>query len=88
MQTVLDVLYTYLQEELYGPALWGDPEFRQSHRSRQAREDKLRSLLDGEALNALDAMLEETCRQQCAELAVLFRATLSLCRELDQATAR
>lgn len=88
MSDAVKLLYQFIQNRRLGPLLWADPDYQEVSHCRQVQEDRLRALLDEEGCQVLDAMLEELFNEQSLEQAALFQATLSLCRELNQAGSR
>ena len=60
-----------------------DPEYDDFVRCASLQEQRLRSHLDDAGLQTLDNLLDELRLQHSAEQEVLFRAALSLSRELN-----
>jgi len=83
MNDLMKVLYSYIQERL---DIWlcQDPEYRQFAAGVEAREEKLRAMLDPEGLKLYKALQDEQLNENSVLQEAVFQATLSLCRELGR----
>ena len=83
MTELMSDLYSFVTTHKVNGA-WDDPEYRESCSCAQRQEKRLRDMLDGDALQVLDDMIQEQTLQHCIELELLFQGTVALCRDLNR----
>ena len=83
MITLLQALYTYIQENRLMPYL-SDTEYRETRRLADRHEDALRSHLPPEDAGKLDLLLENLQEAHTYEQEAMLRAALALGLELSQ----
>lgn len=82
MTDLMLALYQFTLARRMGP-LSEDPEYSDFVRCSGLQEQRLRARLDEAGAQTLDDLLDELRLQHSAEQEVLFRAALSLSRELN-----
>lgn len=81
MNDLLTTLYEFLSQRRMGQ-VWDDPEYSTCRSYANLHEKALRARLDPECTQLLEDLLYELSCQHAVELETIFRATLSLSREL------
>ena len=83
MNDLTNALYEFVTTRRMG-RVFDDPEYRSITSSAQGKENRLRELLDREGNRLLTDLLNEQTLQNAVEMETMFRATVTLCRELGQ----
>ena len=81
MTDLMSDLYHFVLHRRMG-GCWDDPDYADFTRCARAQEAMLRTRLDARSIDILDALLGELANVHAVEQECLFRAALSLYREL------
>ena len=83
MSDLIRWLCLYAQENLMG-ALWSDGEYQTCLQAAEACVDRLERQLDPEGKKTLRELMDQSAFQSGLEQEYLFRAALSMARELGE----
>jgi len=84
MTKVMEVLFSYAQDYLEPALLLDEPECAQAQRYSQEQEQRLRAMLNSEALQCLNDFLDEQKLFLFFEKQALFRAGFRIALELNR----
>lgn len=84
MTAAMEALFDYAQDCLEQPMLLLEPEYESILRSIDSQEQRLRAMLNDEAKQLLDNLIDERNLMLSMEAEVMFRAGFQIAMELSR----